>query len=448
MSYKKRKLYFMKRKRVFWAVIIISVSFLSGCNGLGSVADLATAPQGTAEMKELNLTLKNLIGDMVLRYPISGDNRNAINLVDLTGSGAQDIVVTAVPSAPADGLHLYIITKGAGGYELFKDIPCSGTDVESIDFMDLTGGKSLEIVLGTRLLNSENKLLAIYSLADENAVFEKAYTTMTAGTHPKDEIPMLFCTLLNREKTTAEGYLVFNKYGEIKDHASCSLNSAVSSYGPVIFSVLAEKNSTPAFFINEHLSESIISVEIVSFNGSELINHTMDTNGNMLFEDFLARTSTIYSQDINNDGTVETPRPTGITSLPGTPADPKRLIEWYVFNGKSFDHSSYTVINMPGRYYIKFPENWADNIRFRSDVAESALVFYYIEKEGFAEDLFIIDCFDEKQWNSVKNEGWTLIKSYSDRKYAVKFYPAENAKIKITLEELRERFVTATIMQR
>jgi len=105
-----------------------------------------------------------------------------------------------------------------------------------------------------------------------------------------------------------------------------------------------------------------------------------------------ARTLTIYSQDINDDGMLEVPFPVSKDDGNGGTF---WLIEWYVYSGsgeRTYVETTYHDTT-DGWYYV-IPRAWEDTVKIRryDDVAGEHTIFFsdYDESTGEMEDFLAI----------------------------------------------------------
>ena len=119
-----------------------------------------------------------------------------------------------------------------------------------------------------------------------------------------------------------------------------------------------------------------------------------------------ARSSKIYSFDINFDGKIEVPT---LMELPFSKRidenseqedNTLNLVIWSNLNGQDFVPVFKTLYNKSDNYYFIFEDDWVSKITAVYNANSSSLVFYSVKNGVIADKLFSIMTFSKSDWNS------------------------------------------------
>lgn len=126
-----------------WFLILC---MLGGCSGL-SMEELYCLPQAPEDYYDLQEALDAVLSQgQSYQAPATGARREPVQLVDLDGDGV-DEAVAFFRSVEDGSVAAYIFARNDSAYELAATIPCSGSAVGNVEYADLDGSGSLELLI-------------------------------------------------------------------------------------------------------------------------------------------------------------------------------------------------------------------------------------------------------------------------------------------------------------
>ena len=98
--------------------------------------------------------------------PVSGSNRQAIQLSDLDGDGEYEAIAFVRTSGELP-LKAYIFALRDGAYQNIAIIEGNGSSFQSVEYIQLDGEGGAELVLASQVSNQISRALSVYSLRKE-----------------------------------------------------------------------------------------------------------------------------------------------------------------------------------------------------------------------------------------------------------------------------------------
>ena len=140
----------MKIKKLISALVLGSMLVgLSGCNITDfSAENLLRPPKAVGDEAEIEqLIAKTADSGYTLKYPKNGKFRSAIIMTDLDGNDSNEAVAFFRNSAETSSVHMLVMYSKDNSWEIASDNIFETTDIDSVDFADLTGNGKAEIIL-------------------------------------------------------------------------------------------------------------------------------------------------------------------------------------------------------------------------------------------------------------------------------------------------------------
>ncbi len=366
------------KKLLFLCVVTVFCAVLTGCMA-SSAEELYALPESSERYMNIQTKVDELIsGGLEYAAPTSGYNRQAIQLHDIDGDGAEETVVFF--RTDEDGkkpLGIYILKDRESYFEVATVIEGEGTSIDSVAYVDMNGDGVLEIVVGWQMTSSV-KTLSVYSVKDYQPVqlVSSAYAnyTYTDLDSDGDSEVLLLHTGTSEAAGDVTMYMLMDDGEMVTSTAYLSLSAERTVR--VQSGLLADNRN--AVFIDSVSGDGVITDVVTYLNGS-LTNITLDdeTNNSITF-----RAYSIYCGDMNNDGVVEVPEPVQLLSQSETVY---YAINWNAYSGRQAPKTALTTYhNYSDGWYIILPEEIIDDITIRREdrvSGERAVVFSVVTDE-------------------------------------------------------------------
>ena len=371
-------------------VLIAALILLSGCF-TASAEDFYCLPQLSEEYVQLQSKINAILGNGAeYSAPISGSNRQAVQLHDLDGDGQDEAIAFISVSGSEVPLKIIVFRSDNGEYTEVDRIEGAGTDFESIDYIDMDGDGVQELLVGWKS-SSDVKMLSVYSIRDfqDSQLFKTGYTQYAFNDLTEDgNMDVLVVG------TTGSGSNEVELYTLSSDEEVVSTKALLSTGAQTISRIrtCTLRNGTPAIMtesvIDRNGTDGIVT-DIFAYINSSVKNITTDSDG---ISSDTVRTYNVYSTDINGDGVIEVPNPVQLKTQSETTSYWK--IEWYNYNRsgqKTLQMTTYH--NFSDGWYLVLPGNWGDALSVRREdtmSGERTIVFSLMDDFGVVTDFLAV----------------------------------------------------------
>lgn len=392
----------MKFKKFIALLMVICIfSSFCGCAFVDNTDDMVSPPELTGEMSPIADALYDVTGaDCDLKYPTEGTHRSAIVLEDING----DSIFEAFAFYSTSGdemttMHINVICQNDGEWVSISDQTIVATGVEMVDFCDLDGDGTEEILVGWDVNGTSEKQLSVFTFRENELTQQllQAYTSFLCCDIDSNGTNEIFVHLLNvSEKINRAIVYSYNEKG-MAQTAGCIMDSSVKSAAAPVLSVLS--NGQKAIYIDEIKGVGAVT-EVLYISKGELINPLLDND--ISFENnSTLRAASLEIQDINQDGILEIPI---ASELPNAVSDGEKLYytNWCSFNGEKLSIKLVTIVNTVDGYYLTVPNSMVGYIAVYKDIEKHERRFYHYDSVNavLGKLLFTVTAIDADEWDS------------------------------------------------
>lgn len=411
----------MKAKTITAAVLGASILFgTCGCGITDLSKDSLLHPPKTmgAEAEIEQLIADAAGGIYTLKYPKSGNNRNAIIMRDLDGDSIDEAIAFFRKRDNDTGVHMLVMYKKDEHWNAANDIHVGNTDVDCVDFADLDTGNTLEILVGYTTFTQSVNSLQVYTYqsgtVSKFSEEEQNYTTFYCG----------FLDNSGKSKviTIYEGNANMLEYDSARNalymQASAPIDSNVVSYKNVTFTEL--NKGVNGLLMDGVLTGGGMNTQVLYYDQQQgvLLNPLFKQN----VENITQRSKELLSHCFGDNMEYEIPSITDRSTEEDGVTDAD-FVSWNRFvvsdgNDYKLEPSRSTVINYPYAYAVAIPANRTlDSFDFLTRDNGAILSFFETSAEN---PLFEIRVFKIADWEAGNNtEKYQLIRK--DNSYAYTF---------------------------
>jgi len=375
-------------------VIILSVVgsiLLSGCLLRISADDLYRLPQVSEDYLRLQGHINTVLGEGAeFAPPISGPNRQSVQLKDLNGDGINEVIAFfRIPGYST--LKIYFFEMIDGDYSVAMIIEGAGTAIESIRYVDMDGDGIMEVIVGWQL-GDALKHMEIYSVIDfsPELIHSAEYEGITVFDINADRNDDVIVVRLSTVDSSAVAQVFMRTEEKENITSKVSLSNGIETISRVFRGTLI--GGEPALFIESEgrFDYGSFVTDIVAFRNGEFTNISRRESSGV--SEQTVRQRRILSADINNDDIVKVPNPRRLRSDAETA---HYVMDWYSFAINGASRLELTTYHNPtDEWFLIIPPDWSDRIVVRrEDVVsgERSIIFSYIAGEDSpAEDFLSI----------------------------------------------------------
>lgn len=137
----------MGKRMLGCLVLAICMLGLGGCM-FGNVDEMYALPKSSEAYVNLQAKINQEKGSAEYIAPLSGENRQTIQLVDVDGDGVQEAVAFFRDTTSENPLKIVIFKQDEHEeYQVYTRIEGVGSEIESIDYLDLGGSGGMDILV-------------------------------------------------------------------------------------------------------------------------------------------------------------------------------------------------------------------------------------------------------------------------------------------------------------
>lgn len=443
----------MKIKNVLSAFLIAALLAVSagGCDITDVGSDSLLRPPKTmgdeAEIEQLiSDTAKS---SYTLKYPKSGSNRSAIIMSDLDGDEVEEAIAFYREGEDVARIHMLVMYSDENEWKLSSDFITETTDIDCVDFADVSGSDTLEILVGYSTYTQNINLLSCYSYSDGKTEEIKAgqkYSAFYCGDFnfdEKDEIMTL--SLFTSENEASASMLEYDENkNSLYSKAVVAMDPNVIKFRNVVSSDIG--SGTQGIFVDGEFATGEINTQIIYYNKE------LSLLRNPLFKEktknFTQRNCNVICADIDNDLSVDFP---SVQKLPYSGKESAETIAdkitWNSFSAEneSFVPECSMIANYSFGFTIKMPDSWLENtVTAINSTKDNSIAFYEWKKSALGDRLFEIKVFDAAEWEKGRdNDDYTLI--YKDNRYAYAFINSDtDSQYALSDDEIKKSFAILT----
>lgn len=408
--------------RFTFLILVSALLALSGCSlELKSVETLMRPPL-TATEQELEKSIDSILGNNIsLRSPASGSFHSAITLHDLDGDKNDEAIVFYVKDNDVAVVRMCVLKKNSNGWQVVSDFAGNGSGVYSVDFYDLNNDGGDDMLVSWYLFEDKvNKSLTVYSSSRKgneinfSACATEAYNLMCVADIFSTGEKQIILTYTDTAKKTDKTHIrliSLNSDNRVVLMSETVLDDRICS----ITSLKTDKpkgSEMPRFFVDALLSDNKLITEILVWNAEKKCFVQLIPSSRQYDGLITARSSNLYSYDIDADGIIEIPRREPLIKYKNSDTASGYNLVWYDYrNGSFFKERSY-IVNVRNNYRIYVPDVLDGKLRVKS---ENNAVWSFLDDSG--DKLFTVSVYKADEWNSNLSGNSVVLLSAADTVY-------------------------------
>lgn len=366
----------MKFKLFFLVSLFL---LLTGCYKAGE--ELYALPQPPQRYVDLQAAINTVLTEGAeYSAPVSGSNRQAITLIDLDKDGTDEAVAALKFAGEENPLKIYVfrIDPNDGSYYQATVIDGTGNAFESIEFAQLDGTGSLEIIIGWQVSNEVLQALTVYSVEDFSAtqLMRASYAEFKTVDFDGDGLSELAVISYDSVQLTGTVDLYSSISNQLMLTGTAPLSQGINSLMHVKAGELSD--GVAALYIAGDYGQNGIITDIFAIQGESFKNISYDSSTQISTE--TQRNKEIFATDVDGDGVLELPRTVDLQAYDQTDTGTFWKIQWYAWASDGTAKLKQTTYHdFNGGWYLIIPRYWKLAIDTNDSITgEKAVLFYDI----------------------------------------------------------------------
>ena len=351
----------MKKRYILLCIFLVAF-FLSGCN-MTTVDQLYSPPLRSDDYTNLQSVMQSAMSGCEYAAPQSGENQQTVQMADLDGDGQKEYLLFAKNSSAEKPLRIFVFSGDGETYHLQDTIEFAGTSFDKVDYVKMDRSLGVELVVGCQVSNQVLRSVSVYSMS--NGKMERILTTHYSGFLCTDmdmnglqDVFVFYPDPENADKSVAECFGYRN--GMLDRTQTVQLSASADKIRRILVGKL--QDGPDAVYIASSIDDNSVVTDAISIIDQRLVNVCLTLESGNSAQ--TVRNSSIYADDIDNDGILELPSLVSPAVPEGTKSDETQyVIRWYALNsdGSTVD-KLYTYHNFVGKWYLQIDSSIAKQL--------------------------------------------------------------------------------------
>lgn len=454
------------KKRLFalTAILICLCLCFSGCSfSILPANELIRPPKISGESSSLQQAFEDMIGNELtqMKTPIKGENRSSYIIFDIDSDGNDDGLVFYSDPSVDNFARIAVFKHDGNEWKNVSVLVGLAEEIYEVGFNDINGDGNYEVLVSWTTLDPDssanetltlvgNRILTLYKFNNSAMTllktedFTKLYVSDFNG-DGADDIFLSTVSISDDSNKTTGRIITFNDDCSVDFDTSFSLIGMLDIVAVTSDSVNAGEKQYSRIYVDGILSEAAYVTDVIQYSvddgkitfplHSKGENETLPT----------ARSSKVYSADINSDGLIEIPTlyelpfSKRIETSTDSKTNPLNLVVWSQIQDGKIVPVLQTLYNKANNYYFIFNEEWISKITAVYNANSSLLVFYSVENGEIADKLFSIMTFSKSDWDDNRYS-FDLLFDGDAYVYGYKYESNEY----ISKQEIKDNFVVVS----
>lgn len=347
----------MGKKWNIYLLLAVAALLLCGCS-MQTVEDLYCLPERSDQYTNLQSVINSAMSSMDYSAPLSGENQQTVQAVDLDGDGDSEYLLFAKDSSEKP-LHIFVFSGDGGKYELLDTIESTGSAFDKVEYIQMDGIAGYEIVVGRQVSDQVVRSVSVYSLAggQMEQLMTANYSQFLTSDLDRNGSSELF---ILRPAETGKGVaVVYSIKGETLERSQeVDMSEPAENIKRIMLGKLQDGKAAVYVASSVSGSDGIIT-DVYILQSGDLRNVSFSNESGTSVQTL--RNYYVYADDVDNDGVLELPslitmKQTGEK----TDVSSQYIIRWYAMksDGSEVD-KMYTYHNFVGGWYLELSESIA-----------------------------------------------------------------------------------------
>lgn len=331
---------------------------LGGCE-FGNVEEMYALPKSSEAYVNLQAKINQEKKGGEYIAPLSGDNRQTIQLVDMDGDGVQEAVAFFRDTSAAAPLKLVIFKQDdREDYQVYARIEGVGSEIESVEYVQLGGSEGMDILVSWHVSTGVHSLVG-YSFSDGQPVeiLRSSYSRYLTADLDDDGLQEVI--LAQPAGGGSPGLRM--EYYDGRDGILELMSTAPLSEGSTDISswqVGRTENGVPALFVTSFFGKDVLVTDVFCLKeGQGLRNIAMDP-ATRRSKDVFHYYAGVQPEDINDDGSLEVPVALPVPAYGVSSVDRFWWLAWVDYRADGSRTQAMTTYHSGDGWYLELPESW------------------------------------------------------------------------------------------
>lgn len=351
------------KKYILCVASLLAAMLLGGCT-TRTVYDMYSLPRRSEAYSDLQTAIdKAMGGEMTYSAPQSGENRQTVQMADITGDGQEEYLVFAKGSGEKPMKLLVFHRDENGQAQLLQIIDSTGSAFEQVEYVDMDGKPGLEIIVGRQVGDQIPRSVSVYGMQAQELqqLMSISYSRfLTCDLDSNGQMELLVIQPGTGDRINGVAML----YSVRDDILERSMEAEMSQKPENIVRISANKleSGEPAVYIVSTVDENAIITDVFALQDGRFANISLSSESGSSVKTL--RNYYVYGIDVDGDGILELPSLIGMKPLqPEGSGEHQYLIRWFSLDIQGAEFNKfYTFHNYQGGWYLRLDSDWASRV--------------------------------------------------------------------------------------
>lgn len=368
----------MKKRFKALLMILAAVQLFSGC-AFRTVADMYSIPKRSKEFEHLQIAIDQAMTGLEYCAPLSGENRQTVQLADLDGDGREEYLLFAKGGVESP-LHIFVFREDGDAYSRIGLIQSNGSAFERVEYVDIDGRPGAEIVVGSQLSNQVLRNAAVYSFSggEPEQIISTQYAKFLTCDLDQNGISELMVISPGESETENACATLYSFHDGVMERSpEAELSRPADAVKRIMVNRLYSGES--AVYVASSVDEGAIITDIFALKNEKFTNISFSNESGTSVNTL--RNYYVYADDIDDDGILELPGLITMKRVSDFVGPEQHLIRWFAMDldGNEVD-KVHTFHNFPGGWYLLLDGQWAQRVSVSQE--GGSYTFYVWDESG------------------------------------------------------------------
>ena len=339
----------LRNFRIF-LLLSMMVLLLSGCN-MTTVDQMYCLPERSQAHDDLQKVMNQSMSGFEYSAPVSGDNRQIVQMADLDGDGVEEYLLFA-KGADSKPLRIFIFKNEDDSYRLTDTIESSGSAFDRVEYARMNNRAGYELVVGCQVSDQVMGSLSVYTMVDGQMelVMSSSYTEFLSTDFTRNGLSELFVLRPGQadvDNGIAELYSMDG--GSVERSSEMNMSRPADKIKRIMIGKL--NDGVPAVYVASDVSSNAIITDVFALVDGTFTNVSFSSESGTSVQTL--RNYYVYADDIDDDGVLELPNLV-VNAESSEITKDQYVIRWFALRSDGTEvNKRYTYHNFVGGWYLE-----------------------------------------------------------------------------------------------
>ena len=347
-------------KMKIWIVFVIAILLLAGCN-MTTVDQMYCLPERSQAHDNLQKVMNSAVAGFEYSAPVSGENRQIVQMADLDGDGVEEYLLFA-KGGTEKPLRIFIFAQDNGNYRLIDTIESSGSAFDKVEYVRMNNRAGFELVVGCQVSDQVMGSLSVYSMVEGQMelVMSSSYSEFRCTDLTRNGLNELF-VLRPGETGSVNGLAELYRMdaGSVERSAQISMSRPADKIKRIMLGKL--NDGVPAVYVASEVENTAIITDVFALVDGNFTNVSFSSESGTSVQTL--RNYYVYADDIDSDGVLELPSLVNAGISAESTSQDQYVIRWFALQSDGTEvNKMFTYHNFVGGWYQELDGSYASQV--------------------------------------------------------------------------------------